>query len=109
MAPQNSFSEAMKTVQTANDRKIVLFGSEISKTQENVKANRVVVENRFTAKSRAIDQLTHSFNYFAYSVVHSKHFSNLVFQVEVYISYLDLVYVQLKAYCQLSFFYRTNL
>ena len=58
MAQQNSFAEAMKTVQTANDKKFVLLGSEISKTQEKVKAIRDVVENRFAATSRAIDQLT---------------------------------------------------
>ena len=40
MAQQNLSAEAMKTVQTTNDRKFVLLGSEISKTQENVKAIR---------------------------------------------------------------------
>ena len=51
MAQQNSFVEAMKTVQTANDEKFVLLGSEISKTQENVKAIRDIVEKCFAATS----------------------------------------------------------
>ena len=33
MGQQNSFAEATKTVQTANDRKFVCLGREISKTQ----------------------------------------------------------------------------
>ena len=109
MAQQNSFAETMKTVQTANDRKFVFLGSEISKTQENVKAIRDVVENRFAATSRAIDQLTRSLNFFDHCVVHTKHFSNLVFKVENYTSYLDLVFTHLKAYRSAFVSYRTNL
>ena len=97
MTQQFVFAEAMKTVQTANDRKFVLLSLEISKTQENVKAIRDVVENRFTATSRAIDQLNPSLNFFDRCVVHTKHFSNLKFKVENYISYFDLVYTHLKA------------
>ena len=88
----------MKTVQTANDKQFVLLGSEILKTQENVKTIRDVVENRFAATSRAIDQLTRSLNFFHHCVVHTKQFSNLVFKVENYTSYLDLVFTHLKAY-----------
>ena len=44
MAQLESFVEAMKTVQSANDRKFVLFGSEVSMTQENVKAFRDVLK-----------------------------------------------------------------
>ena len=84
MAQQKSFAETMKTVQTASDKKFVLLGSEISKTQENVKAIRDVVENRFAATSRAIDYFTRSLNFFDHFVVHTKHFSNLVvFNVSV--------------------------
>ena len=85
-------------VQTANDRKFVLLGLEKSKTQENIKAIRDVVENRFTATSRALDQLTHSLNCFAQCVVHTKHFSNLAFKVENCTSYVDLVNTHLKTY-----------
>ena len=55
MAQQNSFAEAKNMVQTANDRKFVLLGLEISKTPENVKGIRDAVENRFTATSSAMD------------------------------------------------------
>ena len=72
----------MKMVQIANDRKSVLLGSEISKTQQNVKAIRDVVENRFTATSGAIDQLSRSLNFVDHCVVHTTHFGNLVFKVE---------------------------
>ena len=99
----------MKTVQTANDKKFVVLGSEISKTQENVKAIRDVVENRFAATSKAIDQLTRSLNFFDHCVVHTKQFSNLVFKVENYNSYLDLVFTHLKAYRSAFVSYRTNL
>ena len=109
MAQYKSLAEAMKTVQTANDRKFVLLGSEISKTQENVKAIGDVVENRFTAKSRDIDQLTRSLNFFDHCMVHTKHFSNLVFKVGNYNSYLDLLYTHLKAYRSAFVSYRTNL
>ena len=84
MAQQKSFAETMKTVQTTNDKTFVFLGSEISKTQENVKAIRDVNENRFTATSKAIDQLTRSLNFFDHSVLHTKLFSNLVFKVEIY-------------------------
>ena len=107
MAQQVVSVEAMKTVQTANESEIVLLGSEISKTQEDVKRIRDVVENRFTATSR--DQLTHSVNYFAYCVVHAKYFSILVFKVENYTSYFDLIYTNLKTYRSAFFCYRTNL
>ena len=42
-AQQIFFVEALNTVQTANDRKFILLGSEISKIQQNVKAIRDVV------------------------------------------------------------------
>ena len=109
MAQQNSFAEAMKTVQTANDKKFVLLGSEISRTQENVKAVRDVVENRFAATFRALDHLTRSLNFCDYCVVHTKHFSNLVFKVENYTSYLDFVFTHLKTYRSAFVSYRTNL
>ena len=109
MAKQNSFVEAMKTVQTTNGRKFVLFRSEISKTLENVKAIRDVVENCFTTTSRAIDQLTHSLIYFPHCMVHTKHFSNLVFKVAKCTSYLDLVYTRHKAYRSAFISYKTNL
>ena len=109
MARQNSLAEAINTVQTANDRKFVILGSDISKTQENVKAIREVVENRFTARSRATDQLTRSLNVFDHCVVHTKQFSNLVFKVENYTSYLDLVFTHLKAYRSAFVSYRTNI
>ena len=109
LALEKFCAETMKAVQTVNDRKIVLVGSEISKTQENIKAIRDVVENRFTTTSRAIDQLTHSLNYFALCVVHTKQFSNLVLKVENYILYLDLVYTHLKAYWLAFGSHRTNL
>ena len=86
IAQQNSFAEALKTVQTANDRKFVFLGSEVSKTQENVRATRDVVENRFTATFRAIDQITCSLNFFDHCVVHTEQFSTLVFKVENYTS-----------------------
>ena len=108
MAQQKPFAEAMKTVQTANDKKFVLLGSEILMTQENVKAIRDVVENRFAATSRAIDQLTRSLNFFDHCVVHTKRFSNLVFKVENYTSYLDLVFTHLEAYRSAFVSYRTN-
>ena len=108
MAQQSFFAEAMKTVQTTNDRMFVLLGSEISNTQENVKAMRDVVENRFTAMSKILDQLTRSLNFFDHLVVHIKHFSNLVFEVEKYTSYLDLVYNHLEAYRSPSVSYKTN-
>ena len=107
MAQQNSFAEAMKTVQTTNDKKFVLLGSEISKTQENIKAIRDV-ENRFAATSRAIDQLTRSSNFFDHCVVHTKHFSNLVFKVKSYTPYLDLIFTHLKAYRSAFVSNRTN-
>ena len=103
------FAETMKTVRTANDRKFVPLSSEISKTQENVKAMRDVVETRFTFTSRSIDQLTRSLNFFDHCVVHTKHFSNLVFKVENYTSYLDLVYTHFNAYRSAFVSYRTNL
>ena len=98
MAQQNFFAEAMKTVQTTNERKFAFLGSEISKTKENVKAIRDVFENCFAATSRAIDQLTRSLNFFDHCVVHTKNFSNLVFKFENYTSYLGLVFTYLKAY-----------
>ena len=73
----------MKTVQTANVRQLVSLGSEISKTQENNKAIRDVVENRFTATSGATNQLTPSLNFSDLCVLHTKHFSNLVFKTEI--------------------------
>ena len=82
MGQQNFFAEAMKMVQTANDRKFVLLGSEISGTQENVKPIRDVVKNSFNAPSKTVDQLIHSLNSFAHCVVLTKHFSNFVFKVE---------------------------
>ena len=109
MAQQNFFAEAMKTVQTTNDRKFVFHGSEISKTQENVKAIRDVVENRFAATSRAKDQLTRSLNFPYHCVVLTKDFSNIVFVVENYTSYLDLVFTYLKTYRSAFVSYRTNL
>ena len=109
MAHHISFPEAMKMVQTANDRKFVLLGSEISKRHDNVKAIRDVVENRFTTTSRALDQLTHSLNYFAHCVVHTKHFRNLVLKVEKYTSDLDLVYSHPQAYQSAFVSHRTNL
>ena len=105
---QNSFADAMETVQTTNS-KFVFLGSEISKTQENVKAIRDVVENRTTATSRAIDQLIRSLNFFDHCAGHTKHFSNLVFKVENYTSYLEVVYTHLKAYRSALVSYRTNL
>ena len=96
MAQRNSFAEGVKTVQIATDSNFVLPGSEISKTQEKVKAIRDVVENRFAAMSGAIDQLTLSLNYFALYVVHTKNFSNLVFKFENCTSYLDLIYITFK-------------
>ena len=98
MAQQNSFAEALKMVQTANDRKFVLLGSEISKTQEIVKAIRIVVENCFTPTSRVTNQLTRCLNFFDHCVVHTKQFNNLAFKLENYTSYFDLVYTHLKAY-----------
>ena len=109
MAQQYYFTEAMKTVQTADDRKFVLLGSEILETQENVKATRDVVENRFTATSRAIDQLTCSLNFFDHCVVHTKQFSNFVFRVKNYTSYLDLVFIRLQTYRSVFVSYRSNL
>ena len=99
----------MRMVPTASDRKNVLLFPEISKTPENGKAIRVVVENRFTATSRAIDQLTHSLNDFAHFVFLTKHFSNLVFTNENDTSNLDLVYIHLKAYRSPFVPYRTHL
>ena len=99
----------MKTVQTANDRKFVHLSSDNSKLQDNVKAIRDVVENRFTATCRAIDRLTRSLNFFDHCVVHTKQFSKLVFKVENYTSFLDLVYTYLKAHGSAFVFYRTNL
>ena len=62
MVQHKFFGEAMKMVQTANNRKFVLLGSEISKTQEIVKLISDVVENRFTSTSRLTDLLIpHSF------------------------------------------------
>ena len=108
-AQQKSSAETMKTVQTANDKKCVLLGSEISKTQENIKAIRDVVKNHFAATSRAIDQLTRSLNFFDHCVFHTKQFSNIVFKVENYTSYLDLGFTHLKAYRSAFVSYRTNL
>ena len=109
MAQQNSFAEAMKTVQTANDRKFLLLGLEISMTQENVKVIRDVVENRFTATSRAaIYQVTRSFSFFDHCVVHTENFSNIVCKVENYTSYLDHVHFHLKAYRSVFVSYGTN-
>ena len=101
----------MKTVQTTNDKNFVLLGSEISKTQEDFKATRDVVENRFTATSNAIDQLTRSLNFFDHCVVHTKHFSKLVFKfaLHFYTSYLDLVFTHVKGYRSAFVSYRTNL
>ena len=88
-------------------QKICPAGSEISKTQQNVKAISDVVENCFTANSRAIDQLALSLNNLLN--VHAKHFDNLVFKVENYTSYLDLLHTHLKT-CRSAFVsYRTNL
>ena len=67
-----------------------------------------VVEKLFTAMLRAIDQLTHSLNYFAHCVVRTKHFSNLVLKVENYTSYLDPVYSHPKTYQSAFVSYRTN-
>ena len=103
VAQRNSFAEGVKTVQINNDSNFVLPGSEISKTQEKVKAIRDVVENRFAAMSGAIDQITLSLNYFAFYVVHTKHFSNLLFKVENCTSYLDLVYITFKPTEQILF------
>ena len=109
MAQQNSLAEALKTVQTAYDRKFLLLGSEITKTQHAAKAVRGVVENSFTSTFRIINQLTDSLNCFVHCVVHTEHFSNLVFEVEKYTSYLDLVYAHLKTYRSAFVPYRTNL
>ena len=109
MTQQKLFVEALKTVQTPNDRKFVLLSSDNSKTQDNVKAIKDVVENRFTATSRAIDPLTRSLNFFDHCVVHTKQFSKLVFKVENYTSFLDLVYTHLQAYRSAFVFYRSNL
>ena len=92
------FAETRKTDQTASDKKFVLLSSEILKAYENVKAKRNLVKNRSTATARAIHQLTHSLKYFLFGVVHTKHFSNIVFQFESYTLYLDLVYNHLKGY-----------
>ena len=108
-AQKNSFAEAMKILQTTNERKFVLLGSEISKTQENVKMIRDVVDNRLTVTSRTIDQITRSLKFTNHCVLHTKHLSNLVFKVENYTSYLDLVYTHLKAYRSAFVSYRTNL
>ena len=109
MDQQTSFAEAMKMVQTTSDRNLVLLGSVISKTQENFKAIRNVVENRFTATFRAIDQLTRPLNIFNHCVVHTNHFSYLVSKVENYNSYLDSVYTHFKTYRSVFVSYRTNL
>ena len=42
-------------------------------------------------------------------MVHTKHFSDLGFEVENYILYLDLVYTHLEANWSAFFSYRTNL
>ena len=109
MAQQNSFAEAMKTVQTTNDRKVVLLGPEISKPQDNVKAIRDVFEKRFTATSGAIDQFIRSLNFFDHCVVHTKHVSNLVFKVENYTSYLNIFYTHPKANRSTFVSNRTNI
>ena len=93
MARQNYFAEEMKMVQTANDRQ----------------SDWDVVENQFTATSRAIDQLTRPLNCFAHFVLYTKHFSNVIFKVENHISYLDIVYTHLKAYGSAFVSYRANL
>ena len=93
----------MKTVQTANDKKFVLLGSEISKTQETVKAVSDVVENRFTATSRAIDQLTRSLNFFHHCAVHTKHFSTLFLKSKIILIIWILSLLILKPTDQLSF------
>ena len=105
-ARENFFAEAMKTDQAANDRKFFLLGSN---TQENVKAVRDFVQNCLTATARAVDQLTHALNYFAHCVVHTIHISNLVFEVEIYILILDLVYTHLEPYRADFFSYRISL
>ena len=79
IAQQNFFIEAMKTVQTANDRKFVLLSLKNPKAQEIVETIRVVVGNRFTAASSDTDQLTRSLNFFDHCVVHTKHFSRPCF------------------------------
>ena len=107
MAQQIYFVQTLNTVQTANDRKFVLLGSEISKVQKNIKAIRDIVENHFIATSRPIDQLIHSLYYFARCVVHTKHFSNLVFKLKSYTWYLDLVYTFLNVYRSALVSYRT--
>ena len=109
MAQQNSSAEAMKTAQTGNDRKFVVLGSEISKNQENVKAIRDDVENRFTATSRVIDQLIRSSNFFDHFVVHTIQFSNFDFEIQKHTSYLDLAYTHVKTYRSAFVSYRTNL
>ena len=94
MAQQKSFAEAMKTVQTANDRTFVILGSDRRcQRHKNMSKQLIghVVELRFTTTSRAIDQLTHSLNFFDHCVLHTKHFSNLVSKVEYYTSCLNVV------------------
>ena len=55
------------------------------------------------------DQLIRSLNFFDHCLVHTKHFSNLVFKVEIYISSVDLVYTHLKAYRSAFVSSRNNL
>ena len=107
--PTERFAESMKMVQTVNDRKFVLLGSETSMTQKNVNAFGDVVKNHLTATSEVIDQLFHSLNYFAHCAVHTKHFSNLVFKVENRTLYLDVVYTHLRFYQSAFVFCRSNL
>ena len=102
-------AETKKMVKTANDKKFFRLGSELSKTDDDDKAIRNGVGNRSTATSRTMDSPTHSLNYFADCVVHTKHFCNLVFKVENYISYLNLVYTHLRAYRSAIVSYRSNL
>ena len=102
MAQQTSFAKNNENGSN-RQRQFVLLGTEISKTQEIVKAIGDVLENRFTATSRAIDQLTRSLDFFDHCVVHTKQFSNLVFKVENTLHIWTLSTLTLKPTDQLSF------
>ena len=77
----------MTTVQTRIDRKQVLFRSEATKMQKEVKATKEVVVNIFIATSTPRDALIPLLNSFSHCLVRIKHFSNLVIRFKQYLSY----------------------